>query len=271
MVVRLADAQRTLKGMTGSRTLLPPGDAPAAPCVPRPGGPAPASGDDGRRVEPRRLSSRKLPSTTPPRDTRDPWPERGAKDEFVGRQHEVGALDELRRVREGQPRVVLVHGPAGIGKTALVQRFLLGRGDLRVLWGTSGAALLPRHGVGLLGGRVREGGREAHPAARRPAHLRHAVMHLEHNVPVAIISAWLGHSDTAFTIRTYVDNQPENSPWRPRASRRGRRGNKPTVGPLTSRFRLSPVRESKAVGTCFRAHNGRRSDFPARRDGKKLS
>ena len=56
-----ADAQRTLKGMTGSRTLLPPGDAPAAPCVPRPGGPAPASGDDGRRVEPRRLSSRKLP------------------------------------------------------------------------------------------------------------------------------------------------------------------------------------------------------------------
>src|SRR5271166_3004492 len=38
----------------------------------------------------------------------------------------------------------------------------------------SGAALPPRHGVRLLGCRVCEGGREAHPAARRPAHLRHA-------------------------------------------------------------------------------------------------
>lgn len=35
------------------------------------------------------------------------------------------------------------------------------------------------------------------------------LMHLEHNVPVAIISAWLGHADTAFTMRTYVHNQPE--------------------------------------------------------------
>jgi integrase len=38
----------------------------------------------------------------------------------------------------------------------------------------SGAALPPRHGVRLLGCGVCEGGREAHPAARRPAHLRHA-------------------------------------------------------------------------------------------------
>ena len=35
------------------------------------------------------------------------------------------------------------------------------------------------------------------------------LMHLEHNVPVAIISAWLGHADTASTMRTYVHNQPE--------------------------------------------------------------
>jgi integrase len=34
-------------------------------------------------------------------------------------------------------------------------------------------------------------------------------MHLQHNVPVAIISAWLGHADTAFTMCTYVHNQPE--------------------------------------------------------------
>jgi integrase len=26
---------------------------------------------------------------------------------------------------------------------------------------------------------------------------------------VAIITAWLGHADTAFTMRTYVHNQPE--------------------------------------------------------------
>jgi integrase len=32
---------------------------------------------------------------------------------------------------------------------------------------------------------------------------------VERNVPVAIISAWLGHADTAFTMRTYVHNQPE--------------------------------------------------------------
>jgi integrase len=34
------------------------------------------------------------------------------------------------------------------------------------------------------------------------------LMHLEHNVPVAIIKAWLGHTDTAFTMRTYAHNQP---------------------------------------------------------------
>jgi integrase len=34
-------------------------------------------------------------------------------------------------------------------------------------------------------------------------------MHLDHNVPVAIILAWLGHADTAFTMGTYVHNQPE--------------------------------------------------------------
>jgi integrase len=37
-----------------------------------------------------------------------------------------------------------------------------------------GAALPPRHGVGLLGGGVCDGGRQAQPATRRPAHRRHA-------------------------------------------------------------------------------------------------
>jgi integrase len=33
-------------------------------------------------------------------------------------------------------------------------------------------------------------------------HTSGTLMHLERNVPVAIISAWLGHADTAFTMRT---------------------------------------------------------------------
>ena len=57
------------------------------------------------------------PSTTPPRDTRDPQPEPGAKDESVGRRHELGALEEeLPRVRERQPRVVLARARRGSAK-----------------------------------------------------------------------------------------------------------------------------------------------------------
>ena len=44
---------------------------------------------------------------------------------------------------------------------------------------------------------------------RDARHTCGTLMHLEHNVPVAIISAWLGHADTAFTMRTYVHNQPD--------------------------------------------------------------
>jgi integrase len=32
-------------------------------------------------------------------------------------------------------------------------------------------------------------------------------MHLE-NVPIALISAWLGHASKAFTMATYVHSQP---------------------------------------------------------------
>ncbi len=44
---------------------------------------------------------------------------------FVGRSAELAALtEELEAARAGAPRVVLVEGPAGIGKTTLVERFL---------------------------------------------------------------------------------------------------------------------------------------------------
>jgi integrase len=34
------------------------------------------------------------------------------------------------------------------------------------------------------------------------------LMHLQ-NVPIAVISAWLGHASKAFTMATYVHSQPE--------------------------------------------------------------
>ena len=44
---------------------------------------------------------------------------------FVGREKELGVLrSALDHVRAGQPQVVLIEGPAGIGKTALVNQFL---------------------------------------------------------------------------------------------------------------------------------------------------
>jgi integrase len=33
-------------------------------------------------------------------------------------------------------------------------------------------------------------------------------MHLQ-GVPAAVIAAWLGHADVAFTMRTYVHSQPD--------------------------------------------------------------
>ncbi|MCX5205385.1 AAA family ATPase [Streptomyces sp. NBC_00237] len=46
-------------------------------------------------------------------------------DAFAGRASELALLqEELRRASEGEPRLVLVDGPGGIGKTALIRRFL---------------------------------------------------------------------------------------------------------------------------------------------------
>jgi len=46
---------------------------------------------------------------------------------FVGRQLELAALDDqLAQVRRGSPALVVIEGPAGVGKTALVRRFLAG-------------------------------------------------------------------------------------------------------------------------------------------------
>ena len=55
-------------------------------------------------------------------------------DHFVGRTDELAILDaEMQAVRSGQPRVVLVEGEAGIGKSSLLVRFLSRHRDVCLL------------------------------------------------------------------------------------------------------------------------------------------
>jgi AAA ATPase domain len=78
---------------------------------------------------------------------REPMPSAAAKEDavpvresarpFVGRQGEIKALQvELAAARSGHPRLVLVEGPAGMGKTAVLDHFLANVSDLTVLRAT---------------------------------------------------------------------------------------------------------------------------------------
>jgi DNA-binding CsgD family transcriptional regulator len=61
-------------------------------------------------------------------------PTEKSTDAFVGRNSELDILQaELDNVRGGSPRFVLIEGPAGIGKTALVDRVLKPHDDAQVL------------------------------------------------------------------------------------------------------------------------------------------
>ncbi len=65
---------------------------------------------------------------------------------FVGRQRELAALAvALAAAREGKPRVVLIQGEAGIGKSSLVSEFLGARDDMPVVAasGEEAEAFLP--------------------------------------------------------------------------------------------------------------------------------
>ncbi|TMD93821.1 MAG: helix-turn-helix transcriptional regulator [Chloroflexi bacterium] len=65
---------------------------------------------------------------------------------LVGRLAELALLHaELGAVRAGRPRLIIVEGPAGVGKTALVGRYLGEAGELRTLRATGEEveALLP--------------------------------------------------------------------------------------------------------------------------------
>jgi DNA-binding CsgD family transcriptional regulator len=90
---------------------------PSSVVVPRPRGPL---DDPGRTEQPAQDGS-----ATAYEDLGDP---------FVGRADELALLGTVTsQVRRGRPMVVRVDGPAGIGKTALVEQFLQGESDLQVL------------------------------------------------------------------------------------------------------------------------------------------
>ena len=55
-------------------------------------------------------------------------------DHFVGRTGELAVLDaEMQAVRSGRPRVVLVEGEAGIGKSSMISRFVCEHPDVCLL------------------------------------------------------------------------------------------------------------------------------------------
>ncbi len=64
------------------------------------------------------------------------YPSPAESDVFVGRRRELRLLEAARRrIRDGAPMPVFVHGPSGIGKSALVRHFLerLSESDTRAL------------------------------------------------------------------------------------------------------------------------------------------
>ena len=55
-------------------------------------------------------------------------------DRFIGRTGELSLLrSRVEAARQGTPQIVTVKGPAGIGKTALLRRFISGLDGVTVL------------------------------------------------------------------------------------------------------------------------------------------
>ena len=115
--------------------------------------------------------------------------ERGTGTEpFVDRDEELALLsDQLQRAADGRPGCVVVDGPPGIGKTALVRRFLAEAGSVSVLDATGEEAE-----AGLAGGvvdqllRRRQGG-DRDPMALGAALLQVVVSHQDQDPLVVVL------------------------------------------------------------------------------------
>ncbi len=77
----------------------------------------------------------------------------------------------------------------------------------RVVVNEAGEALSP-HALTGRWARMLKGAGVRHVRLHDARHTCGTAMHLK-NVPIAVISAWLGHSSKAFTLQTYVHSQPQ--------------------------------------------------------------
>ena len=71
----------------------------------------------------------------------------------------------------------------------------------------TGAALSP-HALTSRWARMLKAAGVRHIRFHDARHTCGTLMHLQ-DVPIAVISAWLGHASKAFTMATYVHSQPE--------------------------------------------------------------
>ncbi|MDX6312234.1 MAG: hypothetical protein QOF44_1698 [Streptomyces sp.] len=110
----------------------------------------------------------------------------GEQGDFVGRKPESALLRQLYGdAGAGRPRLVVVEGPAGIGKTALVRRFLAESAAPRVMsaGGAENEATLP---YGVLGRLVDDGRGYGDPLAAG-SRLLEAVGELQSRGPVVLV------------------------------------------------------------------------------------
>ena len=88
---------------------------------------------------------------------------------FVGRQLELEVLrTRLAMATSGQPQVVQIEGPAGIGKTALVERFLAGADPVPAVLRASGEETEELLANGVLEQLARSAGAPGAALAGRP-------------------------------------------------------------------------------------------------------
>ncbi len=167
---------------------------------------------------------------------------------IVGRDDELAVLRaELDSVRAGRARVVLLEGPAGIGKTTLAEHFVAGLADARVLR-ASGDEFETEVELGLLEQLLRGSGPLAGAGhVEAGARLLQALSELQADGPAVLVVDDVQWADEAslralsFAIRRLVEDavlvllagrELERIPEALRKAADGRTGRTLTVAPL---------------------------------------